>query len=67
MKTTPKIIPFPTVQPTGTKRPLAKAAVLLGTLVVAGSMVSCNTIAGLGRDTQKVGSKIEQKAHEVAR
>ncbi|HSJ03525.1 MAG TPA: entericidin A/B family lipoprotein [Verrucomicrobium sp.] len=49
------------------KPPFKKAAILIGTLAIAGSMVSCNTVAGLGRDTQKVGNKIEEKAHEVAR
>ena len=66
MHTTPSVIKFPSPTPV-VKRPFTKAAILIGTLAVAGSMVSCNTVAGLGRDTQKVGNKIEQKAHEVAR
>ncbi|MEZ0389400.1 MAG: entericidin A/B family lipoprotein [Verrucomicrobium sp.] len=66
MKTTPSIIQFPSPAPV-MKPPFKKAAILIGTLAIAGSMVSCNTVAGLGRDTQKVGNKIEEKAHEVAR
>lgn len=49
------------------KKPWGKLTLLLATAALAGSLASCNTMAGLGRDTQKVGNKIEQKAHEVAR
>jgi predicted small secreted protein len=49
------------------KHPLGKLTLLLASAALAGSLASCNTMAGLGRDTQKVGNKLEQKAHEVAR
>jgi entericidin A len=30
----------------------------------ASSLVACNTMAGAGRDVQKVGEKVEEKAEE---
>lgn len=35
-------------------------AVLAGVLLLAG----CNTIAGMGKDVQKVGEKVEEKAQD---
>lgn len=37
---------------------LTLAATLLGTLLFAG----CNTMRGVGKDTERVGEKIQEKA-----
>jgi predicted small secreted protein len=41
---------------------IARKLLVLG--VLAGFLAGCNTMAGLGKDVEKVGNKIETKAQE---
>ena len=41
---------------------IVQKLVMLG--VAVGVLAACNTMAGLGKDVEKVGSKIENKAQE---
>lgn len=41
---------------------LHKPALLALALVVAGALTGCNTMEGLGKDTEKAGEKIQEKA-----
>ena len=41
---------------------MARTLLTFGILV--GFLAGCNTIAGLGKDVEKVGTKIENKAEE---
>ena len=38
---------------------------LFAALIAMGVLAGCNTMEGFGRDVQKVGGKIEQKADDV--
>lgn len=38
---------------------------LLLVLFSAGSITACNTVEGVGKDVQKVGEKVEEKAEET--
>lgn len=40
-------------------------ALLLLALFSMGMLSACNTVAGAGKDVQKAGEKVEQKAEEV--
>ena len=40
-------------------------ALLLLALFSMGTLSACNTIAGAGKDVQKAGEKVEEKAEEV--
>jgi entericidin A len=40
-------------------------ALLLLALFSMGTLTACNTVAGAGKDVQKAGEKVEQKAEEV--
>lgn len=40
-------------------------ALLLLALFSMGTLTACNTVAGAGKDVQKVGEKVEEKAEEV--
>ncbi|KQZ56440.1 MULTISPECIES: entericidin A/B family lipoprotein [unclassified Lysobacter] len=40
-------------------------ALLLLALFSMGILTACNTVAGAGKDVQKAGEKVEQKAEEV--
>lgn len=40
-------------------------ALLLLALFSIGTLTACNTIAGAGKDVQKAGEKVEQKAEDV--
>ena len=39
-------------------------ALLLLTMFSASALAGCNTIAGAGKDVQKVGEKVEEKAQD---
>lgn len=39
-------------------------ALLLLALFTMGTMTACNTMAGAGKDVQKVGEKVEDKAQD---
>ncbi len=39
-------------------------ALLLLALFTMGTLTACNTIAGAGKDVQKVGEKVEDKAQD---
>lgn len=41
---------------------LHKSALLALALAVVGALSGCNTMEGLGKDTEKVGEKIQDKA-----
>ncbi len=41
---------------------LQKPALLALFLAIAGALTGCNTMEGLGKDTEKVGEKIQDKA-----
>lgn len=41
---------------------LHKPALLALALAVVGALTGCNTMEGLGKDTEKVGEKIQDKA-----
>lgn len=53
----PAVQPFP--QENSMKRFLS---LLLLAMFSVGSLSACNTMAGAGRDVQKVGEKVEEKA-----
>ena len=38
------------------------ALLLLGTLIIALAVTSCNTANGLGKDVEKLGDKIQDKS-----
>jgi predicted small secreted protein len=40
-------------------------ALLLLALFSMGTLTACNTVAGAGKDVQKAGEKVEEKAEEV--
>lgn len=40
-------------------------ALLLLALFSMGILTACNTVAGAGKDVQKAGEKVEEKAEEV--
>ena len=37
---------------------------VIGVLVITGVLAGCNTVAGFGRDMEKLGNKIENKAEQ---
>ncbi|MFZ5657837.1 MAG: entericidin A/B family lipoprotein [Pseudomonadota bacterium] len=39
-------------------------ALLLLAIFTMGTLTACNTMAGLGRDVEKVGDKVEDKAED---
>lgn len=39
-------------------------ALLLLALFTMGTLTACNTVAGAGKDVQKVGEKVEDKAQD---
>ena len=39
-------------------------ALMLLALFTMGTMTACNTMAGAGKDVQKVGEKVEEKAQD---
>lgn len=41
---------------------LHKPALLALALAIVGALTGCNTMEGLGKDTEKVGEKIQDKA-----
>jgi len=46
--------------------PMKRIAVLiLVSLFSAGTLSACNTVAGAGKDVQKVGEKVEEAADET--
>ncbi|RDZ27198.1 entericidin A/B family lipoprotein [Lysobacter silvisoli] len=40
-------------------------ALLLLALFSMGTLSACNTVAGAGKDVQKAGEKVEEKAEEI--
>ena len=41
------------------------AVLILVSLFSAGTLTACNTVAGAGKDVQKVGEKVEEVADET--
>ena len=41
------------------------AVLILVSLFSAGTLSACNTVAGAGKDVQKVGEKVEEAADET--
>jgi predicted small secreted protein len=50
-----------------TFRKSVRFAIVAAGCAALGGLSACNTTRGLGRDVQKVGSKIEQKADQHQR
>ena len=47
------------------KRPMQKViALMLLALFSSATLTACNTMAGAGKDVQKAGEKVEQKAED---
>jgi predicted small secreted protein len=54
-------VPFPHANEVPMKRLIALSLLACFSL---GALTACNTMAGAGKDVQKVGEKVEQKAED---
>ena len=61
-----RAIDGPKVRPTKTKEISMKRLVLLAVLAMFSSsfLTACNTVAGAGKDVEKAGQKVEEKAED---